>query len=516
MTEQILDLRRALRLLRRFWRTVAVFSLVGTLLAAGYALTRPPRYSATALVLLPNSAATTPGSQSDTVDAIPTDARIATSAAVLVPAGLKVDHFLSLATLQHRVSATPSATASVLTIVATGPSARETEALANAVADQLMSFVTGTGAVASSGTVTALQTQADQLTGRLAGLQKEIDTVTGRLDREGSTSSAGREDTRLLTEYTSEQTDLQLQLTSVKGLISTTELGQVSANQGTQVLQRATTASSSRRSSTVLAVIIGFLVGTLGGAVFILSRHRRDARLFTRDELARALGAPVALSIHARPKRASTEWVELFDHYEPSAAEQWNVRKAMYELGALDGDMARLEILTLAKDAPAATLAALVAVSTAASKIDTAFAFIDEIDSMPGLRSACQRLAQRDEPPRPGLVVLADVDPSHWSGPGVAIVGRTVDPAGPVEPETQTRTVTVVAVSAGTATSDQLARVAIAAADAGQPIRAILVANPEADDQTTGRFPEGPNRASVILHRRTLGVVSSRRLGPVG
>lgn len=510
MTEQTLDFRRAARLLRRFWRIVATLTLIGGLLAAGYAVTRPPTYKATALVLLPGAASSS-GAQTPTADTITTDARIATSAAVLVPAGRKVDRFWSLTSLQRRVKASASATASVLTIAATGPSVKEAEALANAVADELVSFVTSTGSVASSGAVTALQTQVDQLNGQLRTLQKEIDAVNRRLDREGTTSTAGRQDSRLLSEYTSEQTDLQLQLTSVKGQISTTELGQVSANQGTQVLQRASTASSSRRSSMVLTVVIGLLVGALAGSVLVLSRHRRDARLFTRDELARALGAPVVLSLQARGKRPSTEWVEMFDHYEPSSAEQWNIRKALHELGALDGDASRLEILTLGKDGPAAALAVLMAISAALSNVDTSFVFVDDADSLPGLRSACQRLAQRDERPRHELTVLAEDEPLPGSGSGLTIVGRAVDPAHPVGAEMATGTVTVLAVSAGTATAEQLARLAIATTDAGQPIRAILVANPGSDDETTGRFPNSANRASVILHRRTLGVVVSGR-----
>jgi len=104
---------------------VAIGAAIGGLLAAGYAVRRPPTYTATALVLLPAGASSS-GSQADTVSAITTEARIATSAAVLIPAGRKVDRFLSLPTLQRRVKANAPATASVLTIVATGTSVKET------------------------------------------------------------------------------------------------------------------------------------------------------------------------------------------------------------------------------------------------------------------------------------------------------------------------------------------------------------------------------------------------------
>ena len=237
MTEQLLDVKGMVRLLRRSWRTVAVVSVICVVLAAGFGLTRPSTYKAKALVLLPGGSDST-GSTTQSANTITTDAQIATSAAVLLPAGRKVNRFLSLTTLQHRVSASASATASVLTIVTTGTSARETEALANAVAGQLVSFVTSTGSVASSGAVTGLQAQVNQLNGQLTTLQKEINTVQARMGTEGA--GARRQDTTLFTEYTSEQTDLQLQLNSVRGQISATELGQVSANQGTQVIEQAT------------------------------------------------------------------------------------------------------------------------------------------------------------------------------------------------------------------------------------------------------------------------------------
>jgi len=54
---------------------------------------------------------------------VATDGRIATSAAVLGPAGHKVDPSLSLSTLQQRVSTTSNATG-VLAITATAQNAK--------------------------------------------------------------------------------------------------------------------------------------------------------------------------------------------------------------------------------------------------------------------------------------------------------------------------------------------------------------------------------------------------------
>lgn len=507
MTEQLLDLKGILRFLRRAWRALAIVALLGALVGGVYGYSRPPSFTAKALVLLPNATVSTgSGAGPNTVT---TDARIATSAAVLVPAGRQVDPSLSSSQLEARVRASAANTASVLAITAAGPDRQEAEDLVNAVAAHLVSFVTSTASTSASATMTQLQNQVKGLSGQLATVQAEIHTVDLRLGAETTTSDAGRQDTNLLQDYTAEQTSLQLQLNSTQAQISQTELQQVSANQGTQVIEKATSASSSRGRSIGLKAGIGLLLGLLGSSVVVVARHRKEPRLYTRDALARALGAPVVLSLPAEIGRSGNAWLELLARYEPQSAEQWNVRKALRELEVVDGPSARLDIWILEGDAPAAALAAKVAVAASASRIDTAFSFIDH-GSLPALRSACLRIGQRDEYPRPDLEVLADEECSG-SPRSLTVVARTVDPLHPVAGQARTETVTVLAVSAGTATADQLARVAIAAADVGAPIRATLVANPVGDDDTTGRFPDGSPRATLVLSRQTLGSSTARR-----
>lgn len=507
MTEQVLDLKGLVTAVRRSWRTVAAVTVLGVLLGAGYGITRPQTYTSKALVLLPTSGASSSGASAPNSTA--TDARLATSAAVLVPAGQTVDRSLSLAALQRRVTAAPSDTASVVSISATGPSPSEAEDLADAVADKLVAFVTDAGSVTATAAVGSLQSQLKSLTEQLAVVQEELRTVGARLAREGTTSRAGRQDADLVSDYTSEQTSLQLQLSSVKSQITETQLGQVSANQGTEVVQRATSASSSRMSSILLKVAVGLLLGLVVGCVVVLARRRRDARLYCRDDLGAAVGAPVVLSLDTQPPRSSAAWVEMFECYEPRAAEQWNVRTALRELGLIDEYVSRLEMLVLAGDAPAAALAGRMAISAAESKIDTAFVFVDD-GSLPALRSACQQLGQRDERTRPGLEVGTEDGPAARSAQ-LTMIARTVDLSSFVPAEPGPAAVTVLAVTAGTATADQLARVAIAAADAGQRIRAILVANPGPDDRTTGRYPGQLDRASLVLQRRMLGPITTAR-----
>ena len=64
-----------------------------------------------------------------------------------------------------------------------------------------------------------------------------------------------------------------------------------------------------------------------------------------------------------------------------------------------------------------------------------------------------------------------------------------VDDKDPRIPDVDHTTAAVLAVSAGGATAPDLARVATAAAADGQEIVGILVANPDPEDQTSGRVP---------------------------
>ncbi len=66
MSDQPLDLRKALQIIRRHKMLVGVLTALGLLLGAGYAVALPPPYTSQALVVIPQStaaegqAATTP------------------------------------------------------------------------------------------------------------------------------------------------------------------------------------------------------------------------------------------------------------------------------------------------------------------------------------------------------------------------------------------------------------------------------------------------------------------------
>ncbi|MGO8882169.1 MAG: Wzz/FepE/Etk N-terminal domain-containing protein [Streptosporangiaceae bacterium] len=153
MTEQALDLRRSVRIVRRRWIAVVIVAVLGFLAGAGYAVLKPPTLVSSALVVLPTS----------THD-VPTQVVIADSDPVLSAALPKIKPAMSLQALDKKVRVR-SLTSNIITISAEGGSPAQAEGNANAVADAYVSYVNN--ANSASGKVQArLLESATVATGR--------------------------------------------------------------------------------------------------------------------------------------------------------------------------------------------------------------------------------------------------------------------------------------------------------------------------------------------------------------
>ena len=65
--------------------------------------------------------------------------------------------------------------------------------------------------------------------------------------------------------------------------------------------------------------------------------------------------------------------------------------------------------------------------------------------------------------------------------------------------------------SAGVATAEELARVAVSAADSGRQIVGILVADPDPADSTTGRIPQPGRTAGARAPSHLTGIPTETR-----
>jgi capsular polysaccharide biosynthesis protein len=505
LTEQPLDVKGSMAVIRRSWWLVGVFVLAGLLGAGVYIVTSLPRYQSTAMVLLPPSSSQFSGTTT-AAHPVTTDVRLATSAAVLLPAARGVAPADSLSQLQSQIKASAVASG-MLEISATAGSPKEAERLANAVASRLVAFVTGNGSAASSSVLDDLVAERNQLLRELRDVDHEAQATTRRIAAEGASSPAGTADSALLTQLLSQAGSIGLEINSVKSQLALTELGQVSANLGIQVVQRATTATQPSFSYFALPLLAGLLGGALVSSVVALALSRMRSRAWTRDEIATAFGAPVVLSLDVTPRHTIGDWIDLMEAYEPGPLEQWNALKALRELGVRSGEARELTVVVFDGDRAALSGTAQLAVTATASGIRTELSVVARDGMADTLQAVCAKYRLEGRQPRPGLTLhdlsvssTRDTKEQTAALSVTVLVARLASPAETLS--LRPDTVGIVSISAGFASPDDLARAALAAVRAGLPITAVWLANPEARDVTIGHLPVLSGTRSLAARRR--------------
>jgi capsular polysaccharide biosynthesis protein len=472
---------------------LASIFVVLALLGSGYLVfvSQKPMYSASSLVLLPGSAA---DSGQPSGNDMSTDSQIAVSAAILGPVGQKIDPSLSLTTLRKRVHAGGTAT-NVLQITALAATPAQAEAFANLVATKLVAFVSAAGSATNATGLVALRAEAAQLTKQINDVNGEITSITNRIAQVGASSSAGQQDTSLLTALNAQQSQATLQLDSVNSEIAVAQLGSSAANAGTEVIQKATIATKPSIVGSIIKVILGGLVGLALGSVIIVLLYRGDRRLRRRDQLAEAVGVPVVLSLATSRRSKNIEWTEFLETYQPSSVDRWRVRKSLRDLALWEATPSTLLVLSLPGDADSLIVAPQIALTVAAQGTSVSLNVVGQDERVVDLRAAVERYATSGHLLRSNLELQAGTSPF-----GLTIISMVVDPSMP-QPQRIPDAVTVLAVSPGSATGEELARTAIAAADRDQAIGGLVVTNPDPDDFTTGRLFDGSSPQRVIPYR---------------
>jgi capsular polysaccharide biosynthesis protein len=457
---------------------MAVAVLCG-LAGVAFGLLKPQDSTAVALVLLPPSAASTSGTPANDTH---TDAVIADSTPVLTAAGAKVSPPVGVAKLRTLVTVR-AVSGQILQVQARAPQAGYAEQLANAVAS---SYVTYTGQLAATSArpqVAALQQQSAQLTKQVNDLQTQIGTVSARIVAEASGSSAGLQDANLLSSLQSEQSQLSQELNSVTSQISAAQLAVSSTANITRILQTAAAVPADKYGLTVTAGIVGFTVGCLGSAVFVLVRAQRDRRLRLRDEIAQAAGAPVIVSIEAPSCTTPTAWRELLES-RPRATAEWALRNLLHTL-VKDGDQRRaVRVISFAGDVPALSTGPRLAVHAAASGTPTAL--MPEDPRAPDDRSLVMLRAAFTgaEPVGRGLPFTVGPNVKGSDAPQLLVSMVVFD--GESATLTPSNTVNLLSISPDCVTADQVAQLALEAADGGSALGGVVMVNPDPSDTTSG------------------------------
>jgi capsular polysaccharide biosynthesis protein len=296
--------------------------------------------------------------------------------------------------------------------------------------------------------------------------------------------------------------------------------GNVAGQLPAEVFQPATAATGTALPSRLFyAGGPGVLAGALIGAIIALAVGRNHRRLRTRDEIADSIGVPVLASVRVCHPSKAADWTKLLDRYEPEATDACRLRKVLCQLGAVGpapanvttGSDFTLAALSLSCDRRALALGPQLAVFAASLGIPTALVVGPQQDAntAAALRAAC---AAAPQPSRlPGnlrVIVNEHGDVSQLPEVVLTVVVGVVDGQAPLVASTMRATATVLSVASGAVTAQQLARVAASAAGDGRAIAGILVADPDAADQTTGRIPQLARPGQYRMPTRMTGAVT--------
>jgi capsular polysaccharide biosynthesis protein len=451
MSEQALNLRRSVQIVRRHKILVGIVTAAGLLAGGAYAVLEPPPLTSTTLVALPAAiqaavspaAAAAPATTTGADSYMATQVVIATSDPVLSPALSHVSPATSLLGLRRKIQVT-SPTVGILSISAKGRTAAQAEATANAVADSYVAYVGSKSSLVGSVPAHVLNVAT---------------TATG-------TSRA---------EY--------LVIFCLLGALGGALIGVIVVLAFSRT-DRRLRGRDEIANSIGLPVLASLPVG-----------HPADAPGWTK----------LLEDYEPGPMNA---W------RLRNALKELGLVGANGSNGNGSGGSS-LAVLSLSSDPGAFALGPQLAVCAASLGISTALVIgpQQDTDATATLRTACA-VPPSASSKRPShlRVTVSDGGPAgRPPAAALTIVVAVVDGKTPQVADTMRTTATVLGVSAGAATAEQLARAALSAAAADRDIAGILVADPEPTDHTTGRIPQHAQPAKRRPSMRHNGMTTEIR-----
>ena len=513
MAEQPLDLQLVKSGVRRHRGIVLVAALLGGVLGIASVLLSPPMYASSSLVLLPVKSA----NPDQMAELVKTDIRIARSDSVLGPAAESLRPPMSVEALARSVEVT-AVTPLVLEIKGRAEQPARAEDVSRAVANAKVGYVAGASSSLSNARRLLLTAREKELTEALEKVGEQILATTARLRAEEPQSPQGKADATALARLTAEQGRLTLQRDKLQGDVGVV----VQASDGASVIQEPSPAKRAGLVGRYLgATLTGVLLAVLLMAGVTTLLARRDPRLHFRDDIADSVGIPVIASVRTRSTRSVADWVTLLQQYAPSSLDAWAWRQALRQLVAAEahaeGDKRRsrgnmdhprsITVITMSADSRGLTTGPQLAAYAASSGVRTHLVAHQRHEAASTLWAAFAGLEQ-GQIVRPGL----SLDTRRHDGPQVdlTVVLAVLDRDDPKLLDVPAGSVVVLALSAGSATAEQLARLAVAVDEAGERIHGVIVADPDNLDQTTGRLLQHDRMQQMPLPMRLTGTPTPR------
>ena len=516
MSEQAVDLRSSLAVLRRRkWVLVSV-TLLGAAGGVAYSMVRPAMYTSTSQVLLPPPATSSSGQVSSR--SVDTDVRIVLSASVLGPAGRQLSPDWTAKQIRDRVSVNAD-TDEIISIKARDPRPDIAKRIAHAVAYSYVDYVKQSTSSLTTEQQQSLKTRIQTLQTQIDNTTAEITKTTAQLGSESANSAEGRQDQTAIAELTHNKGELIYELDQVQTqLDAASEPASGESGTVTSVIQDAI---SAQRPDPEARVVLSGLVGALAAFLLVsagmLVFGRRDQRLRSRDEIADAIGSTVVASVRSRSPRGVAAWGTLLQSYTPDTVDAWALRQTLRrviptDLGSDAGprtrQAVRVTLLSLSNDPQALALGPQLASFAASLGIRTHLVALQRHDSAAALWAACINLSNGEDV-RPGLTV--DVHRIDRTDADLVIELVVLDRRKPELVDEPGLNVALLSVASGAATAEDLARCALATDDAGSGIEGIVVVDPDSLDRTTGRLSQQERlQRTPLPERMTGGAVEGR------
>jgi capsular exopolysaccharide synthesis family protein len=268
MDQDITTLGDHVTIMRRRWRLLVVFTLLGILTALALSSLQEPLYRSEATLLLEPETVSTSAVVMDP-DEVATQARVVAS----LPVAQRVVEALSLAedpdTLLDTVTVEVKEQTRTVGITAERSTAEEAAAVANAVASEYVDYRTGAALEASTAARDQLLAQLAEVRGELVAVRDELQSLVATDERRQELEA--REQSLLAVE-TQVSTDLALTAASAP-----------QGDVGGQLLRGAEPPDAATQPRPVRAAGFGALLGLVLGVLLAYVRDRFDDGI--RDEL---------------------------------------------------------------------------------------------------------------------------------------------------------------------------------------------------------------------------------------
>ncbi|MGW7267530.1 Wzz/FepE/Etk N-terminal domain-containing protein [Streptomyces sp. NPDC054842] len=433
------------RILRRRRRLLAVLAVVGALVGYGASLAFPPRYTASASVLLPGQ--WEERELLTQVDVATSSTVVERAAATLGWTGLRGEE------LRDRVSA-KAADGNIITISGTADTPKHAQRLSDEVARQFVDFATR---IAGGGN--------DQAATEAEALRQQVVETNRRITDLSKAADPGQN-----VESVQARTTLEKLRTSLEEAMTKLDQADPASNKAGMVVMGPAARPTGETPPTRTQLVVGgavlfFLLSVVGH----LAAARVNRRLRTEAEISAALGSALLGTVDV-PHRGSTRGP---DHHGTRA----RVRRL---LGA-----------DTPWDAPAPLRSG------------------DEAGRLIRYRRVCARLRSQVPAPRRLLAVVPEGDDTARRAAGQLAAEAGGDPLlrvvevsvdRPMVPDRDTESGALVVLGAGNWTADELAGIAGACADGGHELVGAVVADtvlaPEA--RPADRTPDQPTRKLAV------------------